>query len=400
MPSAPPRLSRPWRALLGLAVAAALLAAGEGVARLVLGPPPPCQLVMQATQCRLAVEGGQAWVACQPPIPHPRRLAVARRPGAARVVVLGASSMAEPRNRAVPEQLARALAGVEVLNLAVDGLQVANLAWLAGQIAPLDPDLALIYIGHNAYNATIFDGSVRATRLRWLPVYRALGHLWLHRAVEAWRETHLLDGPRRPGSRSIALSDDAALRVRARMDRRFRVELAEAVERSPAPVLLATLMRNPWVPPEGVLADDPARCQPVLDAVGPGTARDARALARLAEATRAACGEDNALLPWIAAHRARLAGDEATALERWRESLRRDALPLAAPPEADAIIREVAAEAGAPVVDLAAELGAFPPASWFTDAIHLSPEGAAAVAEAMAPAVREALADAAGAPPP
>ena len=85
-------------------------------------------------------------------------------------------------------------------------------------------------------------------------------------------------------------------------------------------------------------------------------------------------------------------GRTADAEEALRRALALDPLPLRAPAEADDIIRAVAAQTGASLVDLEADVGLLPPAAWFTDPLHLSPEGADAVAARLAPAVSAVLA--------
>jgi lysophospholipase L1-like esterase len=78
-------------------------------------------------------------------------------------------------------------------------------------------------------------------------------------------------------------------------------------------------------------------------------------------------------------------------MEAWKTSLAIDPVPIRAPVEADQIIREVAAETGATLLDLEQTIGAMPNGKLFIDTLHLSDRGAAAVARALEPVIREQL---------
>jgi len=158
------------------------------------------------------------------------------------------------------------------------------------------------------------------------------------------------------------------------------------VANSPAPVVLSTLLRNPEYPPSGTLAVGQPGCKPAL-----GVAQD-RALALPERATRLAeaCG-DSAITAWIESRWHSAERREEEALIAWRRSLQLDALPMRAPLEADDVIRRVAAEQGATLLDLERAFGAMPPGAWFSDSLHLRPEGHEAVAAALEPVIREQL---------
>jgi hypothetical protein len=89
---------------------------------------------------------------------------------------------------------------------------------------------------------------------------------------------------------------------------------------------------------------------------------------------------------------ARARGDQAAAVAAWHRSMELDPLPLRAPMSADDIIREVAAQADAELVDLAAELGPLPDPGLFSDTIHFSEAGTRRLAEHLAPRIRRQLA--------
>jgi hypothetical protein len=149
-------------------------------------------------------------------------------------------------------------------------------------------------------------------------------------------------------------------------------------------VLFTTLLRNFDHPPQGTLAADPAACQAWIN--------DQPKLAEAdVDAARAHCGE-GALPDWIAAQGHSRAGQTEAAVLRWQGSLLADPIPLRAPFVADAISRQVAADRGAPLVDLAALLGPLPPGHLFDDTLHPNAKGAEAIAEALAPGILAALA--------
>ena len=178
--------------------------------------------------------------------------------------------------------------------------------------------------------------------------------------------------------RGRTVLDEASAR-----DARFRVELQAAIEASPAPVLLRTLLRNSHHPPQGQGVDGHPACPAALR----DWQRRAHALPAWEADVARDCGE-GPLLAWIHAQRT----DD---VERKRALLRAaydaDAAPLRAPARADDIIREVAANNNVPYVDLAELEGGVQPGRWFFDPLHTTEEGARAMAAALAPAVRAAL---------
>ena len=74
------------------------------------------------------------------------------------------------------------------------------------------------------------------------------------------------------------------------------------------------------------------------------------------------------------------------AIARLHEGLPQDALVVSSD-----LIRAVAADQSATLVDLEARFGSEAPERWFTDTLHLSEEGARAVARELAPVVQAAL---------
>ena len=66
---------------------------------------------------------------------------------------------------------------------------------------------------------------------------------------------------------------------------------------------------------------------------------------------------------------------------------------MRAPPDADRVIREVAAETGATLVDLEQQLGPVADGRYFVDTLHLSSAGAEAVATAFVPHIQAVLSE-------
>lgn len=379
MPARPAH-RRTWilKLSIGFAVAALLLLGVEGVAHLALGPPPPYDQVVRVSACQLDTAADRWTFDC--PAQRVHREGALARDGRPRVVFLGGSSMVVPWDAAVPDLVGRLLPGVEVVSLAAPGLAVAQLAVLASRMAPLAPDLVVVYAGHNDYSQDVFRGRVQATRLALLPVYGLLARSWIHGALARSPR-----GTARHARQGIGTTDRTALDLAPAIRDRLREDLETLVAAAPAPVLLSTLLRNPDGPPTGVLADGDSACVRQLAeiiALPPGPRGVARA--------RSLC-PDTSILAWVEARAHRHEGDLPAARAAFARSLRLDPLPLRAPLEADDVIRDVARRRGDRLLDLEAAVGPFPEGDWFVDAIHLSEPGAAAVAAIFAPQIQGAL---------
>jgi hypothetical protein len=374
-------LRSPWyhKLALGFLTAALLLLGAEVVAHMALGDPPPFDQVTRLSFCRLEADAGRWRFSCGDDrwIQREGDLRKGERP---RVLVLGASSMFEPRGAAVPDQLALLMPDVEVISLAAPGLSVANLALLVSQSRPLEPDLLLVYAGHNEYSQDVFHGRVQATRLALLPVYGLLARSWLHAAL-----TRVPVGTPRHGHKGIITSDPTLLELAPEIERRFASDLALLVRRAPAPVLLSTLLRNAGDAPTGVLTEPDSECASALQGLWAFPPR----AALLPKAQRVCPGAS--VTAWLEAHALLAQRDEIAAREAFARSLRLDPVPLRAPLEADTVIREVAHASGCGLVDLEEQVGVFPHHSWFVDPIHFSPTGAEAVARIYEPTIRAML---------
>lgn len=381
-----------WKkALFGGLTATTLLLGFELGAAIIWGEPPPYDMVSRLSRCQLLPEADGVALRCQPSLreeptwgpPDERK----------RVVFLGGSSVRRPQHGNMADALQGSDPRLEVLNLAVDGMGAANIALLSSQLHLLQPDLVVIYTGHNDYSGSVYRGEIRATRLWLMPVYGLLARSWIHGLL---RRTPVAlpgseDGARgehqsRRARTALLTRDDTALRLRPELDARFRGDLALALARSPAPVIVTTLLRNPAWSPSGQLLSEAPDCTELSEAA---ISRQALGSGEL-EDLEAACGPTG----WSWWARSRLAHSEGRldeAAEAFARSTELDPLPLRAPHSADEIIREVARAEGAVLVDLARTLGPLPDPDWFTDTLHLNRAGAQRVARELEPAVHEAL---------
>ena len=378
------------RLLLGCVVGAAVLAGVEGAARVVWGAPAPLPQVIQVSVARLLPDGDTLRLTHA--ADRRQDVVVPPKGDRPRVVTLGGSSVrhawgADPRVN-FPTWLAEELPEVDVVNLGSPGQTTLGLRANLPALAAAEPDLIVVYAGHNDFSQPVFQGQIGATRLWTLPLFRLASQSWIYATLR--RPTVGLLPPAPDQRRGLLVTNDSRGRdwqdaTLARFARNLEAMVAEA----PAPVLLTTQLRNFEFPPTGLLTprsnEACRRLAPTLPL------RRMQQPAQLAAQLDQACGPDTALAAWYRAHAARAAGDVDTALERFAESLAADPLPLRAPPQADEAVRAVAARTGAPLVDLARILGPLPDGRLFDDTLHPSPSGAAAIARALAPEVRERL---------
>ena len=103
------------------------------------------------------------------------------------------------------------------------------------------------------------------------------------------------------------------------------------------------------------------------------------------------CGDEHAMADWLKMKIAIQSGRTEQAKEHWRNSLRRDPLPLRAPLKVNEMILEIAAEHNTPAVDLYQRFGPFPSGVLFTDTLHFSQAGVEQVAATLIPEIEKAL---------
>lgn len=385
-----PTLPR-WKKLLFSAVVTLVPIGGIAAAELWLrstrGPPPPHDQLARLSQCWVAEEGDRAGLRCHPATEA--NIDVARAPERPRVVVLGGSSVRETwdlgpnRKKNFTDLLAARHPELEFVNFGVAGLGAGSVARLSSELSALSPSAVVLYSGHNDYNGDVFNGTITGVSLWAAPVYRLLAQSWLH--AEFFRKRTAM--PRKdPGAFINAVETDVALQIRPMVDARFREDLALAIAESPAPVVVSTLLRNPSWPPSGHVVSGQPACARALQDLRRRMGDPKGALREV----EPACGE-GAVTEWLRFRVAQQDRDEEGAKRHWQRSLDLDALPMRAPATADTIIREVAAEEGARLVDLAEEHGHRAPRRWFTDTLHLSEEGAKVIADGIEPALMAAL---------
>lgn len=177
----PPRAHRPRRpgrlgkALLGLVVSTVLLAAVEAGMRLLLGPPPPPVKVYSVVgdlDRYLEQQDGYGYTVYQleglavPPFP-----VVSDLP---RIAVIGGSSV--HRGPAEKEFAAKleGLLGVTTLNLGAPGLDSHDVYAITRELVAFSPSAIVVYTGHNDVgNAFIhhrYEGWTGSTSARLLPL--------------------------------------------------------------------------------------------------------------------------------------------------------------------------------------------------------------------------------------
>ncbi len=177
------------RLLLAIVVAPALvtllLLGAEAVARLALAADSaaaPARYFVASADGRALVPG--------PRPPHGgahfrvERLEREKAPGVVRVVCLGDSTVhGHPFDPPAPfadwlaARLPELLPGhrFEVWNLGVNGMNAEAVADVAAELAPLSPDLAIVYVGHNEF----LDQHLPAAMRPWShALHRALGGSW------------------------------------------------------------------------------------------------------------------------------------------------------------------------------------------------------------------------------
>lgn len=357
-----------------------------------LGAPPPSQGLVQISVATLVYEGDEARLSHAVDARQDRSFPVARgeRP---RLVVLGGSSVHHAYTASedvnFPTWLARSMPEVEVLNLGSPGQNSAGLARLADQLDRLAPDLVLVYTGHNDFSQPVFSGQIDTPALWTVPLLQVLSGSWIYTGLQQAHRPLVASDPNQRQGGVTVLTDDTALRSRQRVLANWRDNVSALQARSPAPIVLSTLARNVDWPPTGTLSTDPAACE--------GFARGIRGrplpgnLERQARDAAQRCGSDSALALWLEAHRLRQAHDPDAALAAWHQSLDADPLPIRAPAALDDVIVAHAATLGVPVVDLRQLTGEWTGQQLFDDTLHPSKAGARAIAEAMAPALRDHL---------
>lgn len=389
--------TRVRRAVQGLLVACALLAAAEGLTRTVAGSPtiPLVAELPQGTGGWFTEGEGTlqpTWQARDVIDPVPIA------PEGPRVIWLGGSSVhgGNPDVKLTGEApaLAAALLGVDVVNLGGPGMDTGTIAAMLPDALRLRPDVVVFYEGHNDLGNAVFTNRYGDARTIW--VARARGLLGFSRLFELLegriraREVIRLPTPGTEGSYRVEPGRREV--IHQRFEERLR-SIARAVHAAGARLVLLTPVSNPLTPYlEG-------SCPREYATLGLRTFQRPEAIAvdrvqpeALAAALVAApdCPE----LRLIAARHAADRG-EAGALEIFDALRDEDPLPLRADRHMVETIRSVARTEGAMLVDVNAAFrelgGGIEPADYFIDFVHPSAEGYQAIAALAAPVIAGAL---------
>ena len=372
--------------LYGIITAVMVLGGVELGLHAMWGPSPPSDMVARLSQCEIRVDGTHSGLDCHPG--EREDVSVTAAPEKPRVVFLGGSSVRESHDVSkvhnFPAMLGLRIPEIEAVNFGATGLTVANVARLASELEALSPDLVVIYSGHNDFNNDVFLGKIGGVKLWMIPVYQWLAKSWAYAALNRGSVPSAHKQRGRGGL--IGTQDRTAFDVRSSVSSRLESDLRLAVRESPAPVLITTLLRNFSDRPAGVVLDDAPDCENTLPHLGVDGS-SARGKWELAQ--RDCPG--TSIAHWWAAQAYAAAGQRTQAVESWYASLSSDPVPLRAPPDADRVIRKVAAETGATLVDLEQQLGPMASSRYFVDTLHLSSAGAEAVATALLPHIETAL---------
>jgi lysophospholipase L1-like esterase len=426
-------MRRRTKLFLGFAVAACLLGLVEVGARIFWGDPPISRALSRITSCELQEDQGQSWIECRWLHGKVDRWAVLDNPAEKtrpRVVVLGGSSVyhANDNNPHVnfPRVMQRLLPDVEVINLGTPGIDSAGVLWMSEQAKALQPDLLVIYTGHNDFSEMVFKGGIRGTRLWLVPILQFFDRSWIYSLLAQPKRGNKLPGRMSDGIKNpdhpricpkeesmlfvggasrarkdrqqnwlaginrqtvLPIEDTAALKARDEVLGRLEANLRSIVDNADAPVMLVTLMRNFDHHPSGVLVAHRKRCRRALGCLSAVGLYVPEAVLSYSEA---ACGESS-MTYWLESLVARRDGNIPAAVEAFNQSLALDPLPLRAPGAADDVIRRVAQDSDAYLVDMTKELGPVFPGEWFSDNLHFSITGTLKVAGVLAPAVESAL---------
>ena len=357
----------------------------------------------------------------------------AKPEGSLRIVTLGGSAAAGwgvPTGASFSEQLQRRLAGrsgqpVQVINAAISGYTSVQIRQMLPHIPSLDPDLVLLYAGHNDYNYFLVADAAELTP-RWVRGLRSwgdqlVGWRWLRQAMYALHPPAGTPAEPRPigrpgGARAadpqqpeepravpatraerLALAERER-RSRSLIDARFEDNL-RAIERwaqrhDARLVVMAPVSRLDERPLDSIHwrdLDDQALASfqhswAVLRG-GPGNLE-----ADSAQQQALAVDDSYAALRHLAGERALAAGQDELAVEHFRAAA--DHTPPSrcpkAPPRHAQVARHIAASLDAPFLDLwpifaqAAQRPGLPPEDLLLDSVHPNPAGHALIADTLA----------------
>ena len=279
------------------------------------------------------------------------------------------------------------LLGVESLNFGGIGMDTVSIGAILEEVLELEPDVLVLYTGHNELGNAVFTGRYADAGTARIATLRArLGALRLFQGLEMvvrGRESLILPSEANEGQFSV----DA--RTRAEIHWRFEERLRHLVSKattSGVHVVLATLMSNAVAPsmefecPKAMRRAGFPSFRPEALPVGDLREEDLAA----AEAMSPGCRD----LQWVRARR----GGDREALDVLRDT---DPLPVRADRALNQVIREVASDTDAVLVDVEAMArsagGGLEPSAWFLDPMHLTVAGHDALARMTARSISQLL---------
>jgi lysophospholipase L1-like esterase len=336
-----------------------------------------------------------------------------------RVVFLGASSVQgfpQPRRLAAPSFLEAMLADivpdreVEVFNLGITSIASFAVAQVARDAMRLEPDLVVVYSGHNEFYGIYGEGDSLLESfkglgysLRQLHIFRLLNNFSGFFRDTGTERTDLVKLMARRGV--VALDSPRRPAAQAHLRRNLR-EIIRICQRAQVPMVLCTLAANEaGFAPVGsvpITLDQAAAAQWTAwieaaadqltgDYVSPEAA--AAALADLKQA--AALSADHAWLRYLQGRALERLGRGEAASVAFRQARDLDTMPWRAPGGHNEAIRSLAQESGVVLADVeAAFRQAAPPAGvgWelMVDHVHFSVSGQALMARTILNSIEEA----------
>ncbi|MCP4804478.1 MAG: SGNH/GDSL hydrolase family protein [Proteobacteria bacterium] len=373
---------------LGVLVAVGVLLVCEIGLRLI-GPPPEPALVVRMPDGSTEnfTETADGLVPnYQGPFTVP---AVPLEASGPRVLMFGGSSVhGGGADRLSLQQEAPGVLGrllrVDVQNLGAPGLDSGHLVSVIEDALVLEPDVVVIYTGHNDLGNAVFFHRYGDSRSVWTYKARSvLGRLAMFQVLDTTLAPREFAVPTPELQGKWTVDADQRLRIRDGFESRLR-RMIRSSRAAGAEVVVATVASNAWEPSLDWT------CPETLERLGlrahghsvDWSGVDPKAVA--AEYEDSDCPD----VAW-------LHGLKNNALDALDDARDRDPLPLRADRETVELIRTVAAEEGAHLADVAAGLRAkgqgIEPRELYADSVHYAIPGHEAVAEILAPVVDDAL---------
>ncbi|HJN76144.1 MAG TPA: SGNH/GDSL hydrolase family protein [Myxococcota bacterium] len=372
---------------LGLLTAALLLLSIEGVLRLAGDPPEPTLVVTMPDGNRAPFTESDGTLVPNYQGPFPVAPIPLEKSGP-RVLMFGGSSVhggGTERLRLdqeMPGVLAELL-GVEVRNLGGPGLDTGHLVGIVEAAGVLQPDVIVLYTGHNDLGNAVFFH--RYGDLRSVLTHKArgtLGNLALFQWLEVLLAPNEFPIPTPEAQGLWTVDAERREQVRRHFEERLR-RIVRVAKETGAEVVLATVASNPWQP------TTEWECPAALRRLGLSGRSPDWDFSGVDQDALSAEDKDCRDIAWLEA----VLDADAEILDELRDT---DPLPLRADRATVEIIRTVAEDEGVALADvnaaLRAEGGGLEPPEHYIDVVHYSVGGHRAVAEVLAPVVDDALA--------